>query len=289
VRPRNAEPRGAIAVAGAIVFAIAAAPADVRPAAVERALAEADQQFQQIRDLPVPAAPELAPDVTDPVFAFMVSMLDRDEYGSVYHEHFAKAVASSGRQSRIPHEVIRAVRRAPGLQAHSGWVRAEFTGALDVPVPYSILGYHPGSLQSSQVVTLEEWRIGRTLVPNVAVEGAPALELEDVTLWGVVDGEIWLDIDGWVDVLLGGRLDDTYVVGVALIRFRGERLALALGFNREGAGQSGVLDVRADKIRFPSPAELKVIARDLRGRVLQRLARRGIAAWMLPDGDVAPR
>ncbi len=262
---------------------------DARPAAIVRALGEADQRFQLVAELPALAVPPLAEDVTDPVFAYVVGLLDRGEYGSIAQQHFARAVAASGRKSRIPHQVIRGVWRAPGLQADAGWVRMEFTDRVNVPVPYNILGYHPGSLLSSPVVTLEEWRLGRTLVPNAAVKDGPPLELEDVTLWGIVDGQVWIDIDGWVDALLGGKLDDTYVVGVALFRFRGERLAIALGFNREGQGHSGVLDVRADKIRFPSPLELKVIASDLRSRVLQRLARRGIAAWVVPGEDARAR
>jgi hypothetical protein len=285
-RPRA---RRTLWIGTALAIALPALADEGQPAAIRRALAEADQQFAQLAELPVPANPALAEDVTDPVFAFMVGLLDRDEYGSVVQEHFARVIAATGRKSRIPHEVIVAVRRARGLQPRTGWVRAEFTGPLDVPVPYNILGYHPGSLVSSPAVTLEEWRVGRTLVPNPAAEGEPAFELEDLTLWGVVDGQIRIDIDGWVDALLGGKLDDTYIVGLALFRFRGERLAMALGFNREGMGQSGVLDVRADKIRFPAPMELKVIARDLRGRVLQRLARRGIAAWAAPAVAPGPR
>ncbi len=267
-----------------LVSASAAAPAAQRPAAVERALAEADQQFAQAPPLPVQAQAVLAADVTDPVFAYMIGLLDRDECGAVSQEHFAQAVAQSGRRSRIPHQLIRGLVRARGLHPRSGWVRAEFTGPLDVPVPYNILGYHPGTLLSSAVVTFEEWRIGRTLVPNILAEDAPPIEIDDLMLWGLVDGEIRMDIDGWVDALLGGKLDDTFVVGLALFRYRGERLALALGFNQEGEGRSGVLDVRGDKIRFPAPQELKVVARDLRGRVLQRLAQRGIPAW-LPPGD----
>lgn len=256
-----------------------------RPAANQRALEEADRQLAQVSALPLSTQPALAADVTDPVFAYMVGLLDHDQYGTVTQEHFAQAVSHSGRRSRIPHQLIHALARAQGTQPRSGWVRAEFTRPVDVAVPYSILGYHPGALISSPVVTFEEWRIGRTLVPNILVADAPPIEVDDLILWGVVDGQIRMDIDGWVDALLGGKLDDTYVVGLALFRYRGERLALALGFNQDGEGRSGVLDVHGDKIRFPAPPELKVIARDLRGRVLQRLAQRGIAAWVPPGSE----
>jgi hypothetical protein len=238
--------------------------------------------------LPVPDAPSLAEGVNDPVFAYLIGLHDRGIFGAVSRDHFDRATQQAGRRSRIPFELITGVVRAPGRQAGTGWVRMTFTGPLDVPVPYSLLGYHPGSLLGSPVVTLEEWQIGRTLVANVG-EGDPVLELEDLTLWGIVAGEVWIDIDGWVDRLMGGRVDDTFVVGLAIFRFQGARLAMALGFNRDGEGRSGALDLQADRLRFPAPPALKVIGRDLRGRVIQRLARRGIPAWLPPNGDPARR
>ncbi len=248
-----------------------------------RALAEAESWIARTHALPVPDAPSVASDVNDPVFAYMVGLLDRDIYGGVRREHFDQVVEHCGRPSRIPHELIEAVWRAAGAHGNSGWVRATFSQKLDVPVPYSILGYHPGSLLSSHCVTFEEWRLGRTRVPNPLDPDRPNLVLEDLTLWGIVDGEITIDIDGWVDALMGGRLDDTYIVGLALFRYEGERLAMALGFNDNGEGRSGALDVMADEIRFPSPPELKLIGRTLRGWILSRLARRGIPAWAPPQ------
>ena len=90
---------------------------------------------------------------------------------------------------------------------------------------------------------------------------------------------------GKQDRFLGGKLDDTYIVGLAIFRFRGQRLAMALGFSRNGQGRSGALDVTEDKLRFPSSRDLKVIGRELRRRVVLRLARKGVPAWVPPDRD----
>lgn len=249
-----------------------------RPPAIAR---EAPEDLARVERLPIPETPVLAPDVKDPVFSFMVGLLDRNLYGAVERAHFERAIEVAGRSSRIPCEFIRLVRRAPGRRGFN-WVSTSFTEALKVPVPYSILGYHPGSLLSSQDLLFAEWHMAGTHVNNPLATGPPYFELLDVALWGVVEGELRMDIDRWLDFMLGGKLDDTEIIGLALFRFRGVRYALALGFNDEGRGRSGALDLVKDEILYPNAKELKVIARDLRGRIIARLAKRGVIAWRPP-------
>ncbi len=248
----------------------------------EKMMVEADTCLARVELLPLPEQLFLATDVTDPVFGYLVGLLDRNIHGIIAGDHFEKAVEQSGRPSRIPHKLIREVRRAPGVRPTSGWIRASFTERLKVPVPYSILGYHPGSLISSQDVTFVEWQIPRAFIPNPFCEDRTTLEVENLTLWGIVAGEIILDIDGWLDALMGGKLDDTYIVGLAFFRFDGNRYAMALGLNEDGRGRSGALDVRTDKIRFPSTCELKAIGRELRRRLIRSLDRRGIPVCIPP-------
>ena len=267
---------------GVALLALTGAARAERSAAIARASREAAEDLARVRDLPISDSPLLAPDVKDPVFSFMVGLLDHDLCGAVCAPHFEQVIAAVGRPSRIPHDVIRSVRRGRGRRGHN-WVEARFTEALKLPVPYSILGYHPGSLVSSPNVLFAEWHLARTHVGNPLGPSPPYFELKDLTLWGLIEGEILLDIDGWLDFMLGGKLDDTRIIGLAIFRFRGVRYALALGFNDEGRGRSGVLDVAEDEIRYPSPTELKVIARDLRGRIVTRLAKQGIAAWQPPS------
>ncbi|MCK4305946.1 MAG: hypothetical protein KAY24_17035 [Candidatus Eisenbacteria sp.] len=251
--------------------------------ALERAMAEADSFLAQTAVLSIPDSLVLATDVTDPLLAFFVGLLDQELYGAITDTHMTRAVEQSRRKSRIPYEVILEVRRGPGLRHKSGWLKIRFTEPLKAPVPYSILGYHPGSVVSSQDVTFEEWQADKVFVPNPYDEGPDTFELTNLTLWGVIEGEILIDIDGWVDAFLGGKLDDTHIVALALFHFGGEQLAMSMGFSNEGRGRSGALDIKTDKIHFPSSNALKAIGRYLRGRVVRRLARRGIAAWTAPD------
>ncbi len=254
------------------------------PRGREAVLEEGEIRLSSVKPIPVPDRPYVPVDVRDPVFGYLAGLLEKGIYGVVVTEHLEVAERASHRRSSIPFGLVEEVRRAPGRPGGAGWARACFFERLKVPVPYSILSYHPGSLVSSAVVTFQEWHIPRTSVPHPDPAAPGPIRLEDVTLWAVIEGEIIIDIHGWVDAILGGKLDDTYVVGLALFRYQGERLAMAVGFNAEGKGRSGTLDLMTDKIRFPSPPELKAIGRDLRGRVVRHLARQGIPAW-IPPGE----
>lgn len=239
-------------------------------------LAEADT-------LPHPTDPYLASGVSDPIFAYLIGLLDRGIYGTVTETHLDRVLGATSGKSCIPHRLISESRRAAVTPGKRAWTSVTFAERLKVPIPYSILGYNPGSLVASQEVTLEETHFSRMRIPNPAQDGPPVIEISDLRLWALVDGEIVVDIDGWVDALLGGKLDDTYIVGLAIFWLQEKRFAMALGFNSEGVGRSGALDLESDRICFPSPIEIKAIGRCLRARVVRRLAEMGIPAWVPPE------
>ena len=75
------------------------------------------------------------------------------------------------------------------------------------------------------------------------------------------------DVDGWLDFVLGGALDDTEVRGLAVFGWKGRLYAIAVGFNREGRPRSGAFDFAEDKVLFPVPPELRAAARALRAQL----------------------
>lgn len=270
---------------GIAVAAIAGEPADSQRAKFE-------QRFQRewggrietalagAAPVVVPEHPVLPKDVKDGVFGYLVSLLDSGTYGHVSGAQITEVMKRSGRTSKIPYETIGEIRRAPAGPTGEGWVRVTFTEPLDVAVPYSILGYHPGSLNSSPRVTVHEWRASRSVISDPAGEMTSGVEVTDLTLWAIVEGRVVIDIDKLVDKLLGGSLDDTYVVGLAFFRYHGKAYAIALGYNGEGQPRSGALEMAEDEILFPTPRELKATARGLRARLVRHLADLGLPAWL---------
>jgi hypothetical protein len=198
-----------------------------------------------------------APDVKDPVFAYLVGLVDMNVYGRIERDALEGVVGHSQNKSRLPYHVLTFLTREP---EPSRTVTAAFEKPLRVPIPYEILTYNPGSLRATQEVILREYTLGDFLFE----EGGREERISDVHLFGVLEGTILVDVDGWLDRLVGGKLDDTRVTGLALFHYKGERFGLAMGYNDDWKGRSGLLSLREDKIRFPSPPVMKTAAWKLR-------------------------
>ena len=203
-------------------------------------------------------------EVRDRFFAYMIGLVQNDICGLVDSCDLASALADFKGKTSVPFERIQSIHRDcgdDGLSAGRGGaggrggasvrdVSIAFFGELKTPVPYDILGYHPGSVQASDTVRFREWHIPRR---TIRWTGREALELSDVYIFGIRQGWTVIDIDGWLDVLLGGSLDDTRIITLVLFKHDGDWHGLAAGFGRSGEGRSGVFNFAGNKILFPTP------------------------------------
>jgi hypothetical protein len=210
----------------------------------------------------------MAPDVKDPVFAVLVGLLRSDLHGVLTREQLERQLAKSGRETLLPYQHLHELRRTDAEEGALGRptaaVEADFEGPLVFPIPYRILWYHPGKIRASATCVFREWSFGSV---NLPYDPATPIELEDVHLFGLERGDVAVDIDGWLDFILGSALDDTEVNGVVIFRESGRDYGMAIGHNNKGESRSGVFDLAEDKIVFPVPAEMKLVARNMRRRL----------------------
>ncbi len=206
------------------------------------------------------AATAAGPEVRDPLFELFIALAEGDSLGVWEAPELAARVARSGRPTRLPLDRIRRVERlavADDAAAADGgprptrrW-RLGLDGDLDFPMPYSILGYHPGTLRLSREIVLSEWRPGDANLRLARDDSARVFPYAGIVCWRLDEGWLLLDADGLVDKLLGGALDDSWTEGLALGRLDGRLVGLALGLSREGRRLLGEFDFRADKV-FPN-------------------------------------
>lgn len=213
----------------------------------------------------------ITPGVRDPVFSVLIGLVESESFGNLTRDRLYEEIDRLGRPTKLPVEYLELIRRVPHPGRPHAQVRLVSPDGLDVPAPYRIIVYHPGRLWATPVVEFEEWYLGTISVedPWHRNEGAPVV-LEDVRLWGLRRGRLELDVDGWVDALLGSKLDDTRIVGFALFRHQGQLVGLAMGYNKEGKGRSGSFSFRDDRVNFPNPASYQIAAIYLRA-TLERL------------------
>lgn len=231
---------------------------------------------------PAPAANDT---IVEPFFAFVLERAENDSLGVWSGEDIAALGTAQGRSSRLPLDrLVTLERRRPSAGTegrHAGasvcaeWV-ITFDGPLDFPLPYSILGYHPGSLRAASSLVLAElapmdltlsWHEKRQVVRHSV--GA-------VRVFVFERGHVLLDADMVVDRLLGELLDDSWTVGFVTARDGARRLGLGVMLNRDGRPIYGEFDFARDRI-------------EVHGRPLAGALASASRRWLDPDHGPLPR
>ncbi|MFH1842580.1 MAG: hypothetical protein ABIF77_05190 [bacterium] len=227
-----------------LVFAQSAAHA--QPAAQAR---EADgTQGNANRDNPA---------IRDPFFEWIVGIIEDDELGTWNQTYIQAMIFHAGRESKLPLEhfisIVRREAAADEMERRRGvdvtriW-EITLTDNLKLSMPYSILGYHPGSLFLARNIRLSEWRLGNRDVHVVRDETTVPTSVTGLAVFRLDTGWVVLDVDGWLDRLLGKKLDDSWMVGFAVGRVGEEVKGLGMAESRQGRRLYGEIDFREDKI-----------------------------------------
>jgi hypothetical protein len=195
--------------------------------------------------------------VPDRFYSYLIGLVEANVCGVVDDVQLKRVLRERRGKTSIPFEKIKEIRRECVTGTTVRDVSIAFKGDLETPVPYSILGYHPGSVDASKTMRFLEWY---TPFEKIAVGGRESVELSQVSVFGVYEGWVIVDIDAWIDNLLGGLLDDTRIIVLVLFKYKGDWHALAAGYDRQGNGRSGIFNFKTNKILFPTPRELQALA-----------------------------
>jgi hypothetical protein len=230
------------------------------------------------------AVPAGGDTIVEPFFAFVLERSESDELGRWDGADVAAFATTRGRPSRLPVERLRSLERrrpqpgtaerSPGALVLAEWV-IDFEGPLEFPLPYSILGYHPGSLRLSRSLVLAE------LAPmDLTVRWREKRQQREVALGGVriyacESGYLLLDADAVVDRLLGELLDDSWTVGFVTARHGADRVGLGLMLGRDGRPIYGEFDFARDRI-------------EAHGRPLAGALASASRRWLDPAGGRLP-
>ncbi len=202
--------------------------------------------------LPEPTVERLPDEIRDPFFEFIVGIIEGDSLGVWTRADVEARVALTGRESRLPLERLTTLERShdpddPELRR----LRLELDAPLDLSVPWSILGYHPGSLHAAMAIEVIERRLPDGMLH--LRDGAGRRWASSIRVMMIETGHLILDADALVDRLLGAKLDDAWFTGFVLARVEpredeDELQGLAMGLSRKLRLLVGGIDFRRDKI-----------------------------------------
>jgi hypothetical protein len=278
--PRTARAAAALLLTGAILLAVAGPAAAGTDPAGDSSRGGAWNEF----GLPAAAAPARGDSIVEPFFAFVLDQAAADSLGLWRTAALKAYAAARGTPSRLPVEHLVSLERRrpapgsegryPGARVAAEWVLA-FDDRLSFPLPYSLLGYHPGSLRLASTLVLAElapvdltlsWRVKR---------GREQHPVKQVRVFVCERGYMLLDADAFVDHLLGDLLDDAWTVGFATARDGDHWLAISLMLGREGRAMYGEFDLARDRI-------------EPHGRPLAEALAAAARRWQEPFADRLP-
>jgi hypothetical protein len=79
-------------------------------------------------------------------------------------------------------------------------------------------------------------------------KGIQVIPVTNLTVFRLDSGWIVMDVDGWLDRVLGGKVDDCWTQGFAICRHNGKARGLALSQNRDLRPRSGEIDFATNQI-----------------------------------------
>lgn len=225
------------------------------------------------------------PEIREPFFAFLVGLAEGDSLGAWSGADIDSFAQRRGTPSRFPVDLVgEVVRRRPLPAEQASWpvaaVKAVWeitlTENLDRPLPYNILGYHPGSLRVSRRLLLTETGAG-TLAAH---QGDQVFVFGRVTMLRLDEGHVILDVDGLVDRLLGKSLDDAATVGFVLARQDSTLLGVAVSLGRNQRRIYGEFDFRRDEILPHGRPAAQALSSACRRRMLEGHTGPPLGAWV---------
>ncbi|MDD5718181.1 MAG: hypothetical protein PHQ53_00665 [Candidatus Krumholzibacteria bacterium] len=207
----------------------------------------------------IPDMTRLRDQVHEPFFAFFFIMTDRDSLGTWTPADLLAFADAWGQPSVFPlatcleslaREAVPAgeVERRRGVDCARRWVIRLQPPRLDLPMPYSILGYRPGTLSFDGPLVLREWRLGERELNLTVDDQDYEFTISGMTIFQLAAGWIILDVDAWLDSLLGKNLDDAATEGFIVGRVGADVVGVGNSFGRTGRRIFGELDFRTGKV-----------------------------------------
>lgn len=232
--------------------------------------------------------------VRDPLFAFVFTMVEHDSLGHWTADDLLTFAEAWGEPSAFPlAEHLESLSREPlpggevltheGVHCHRRWTVRLRPARLDIPMPYSILGYRPGKLSFETPLVLHEWPLGARALDISAEDATRRYQVEALTVFQIVNGWIILDVDAWLDALLGKAADDALMQGFVVGWVDGELVGVGNSAGRRGRRILGELDFRSGEVKAhgrPAARGLSAEARTWTGGSGEAVR----ALWLRYDG-----
>jgi hypothetical protein len=161
----------------------------------------------------------------------------------------------------VPFDLITRFSQTADPDTGERLISLDFVRDVVIPVPFSLLFYHPGSIYAAHHVGFTVHR--STWVDPDAGQDSPLREGPVYSL-DLTEGSILVDIDDWLEALFSASLEDAWINAIVFFRWHGDWIGMLAGTGRRTRRVlRAYFDFTRNAIVFPVPASLNSAGREL--------------------------
>ena len=186
--------------------------------------------------------------VKDTFFAYVLGIIQTGVEVDIDNAGMRDILTEFKSTLKLPFDLVTRVTQHTTDQSTA--IGLDFDADVSIPIPFALLGYHPGSIKSSADLI---FGVTKTVYrePGASAPTSPVFSLT------LQQGSVLVDVDDWLEALFPSMLEDTWVHHLIFFLWHGQWVGLL-----EGRGQRDNREMRAyfnftaNRILFPIPAEL---------------------------------
>jgi hypothetical protein len=188
--------------------------------------------------------------VKDTFFAYVIGILQAGIEVDIDNAGMREILTEFKSAMSFPFDLIARVTQHEDGQTGERRIGLDFSHDVDIPIPFALLFYHPGSITAGTSIRFDVRRStyqapGGTTPPDVVYDLA------------LVEGWMLVDIDSWLEVILSAYLEDVWIQHIVFLTMDGDWMGML-----EGTGKRTERVLRAyfnfthNRIVFPIPVAL---------------------------------
>jgi hypothetical protein len=195
-------------------------------------------------------------EVRDTFFAYVMGIITAGLEVDVDNAQMLEILTEFKSTLAVPFDLIDRVTQHTEAETGARTIGLEFTRDVVIPIPFALLWYHPGTIESERDLI---WKVNRAVFNSGTAEGL--VTVFDLVLW---KGSVQVNIDDWLEALFSASLEDTWIHHIIFFRWKGDWIGLLEGAGRRtGRVLRAYFDFTKNTILFPAPADLEKAGRAL--------------------------
>ncbi len=196
-------------------------------------------------------------EVKDTFFAYVLGIIRSGAEVDMDNEQMRAILVEFKSTLNVPFDLIARVIQHGDPETGVTSIELDFQRDVIIPVPFSILWYHPGNITSTRALVFEV-RKSRGADPDPALGDTPVYDL------ALTQGQVLVDIDAWLEALFSAHIEDTVIRHIVFFKWQGDWMGLLQGKAvRSGKSKRAYFDFTRNAIMFPAPEALDDLGREL--------------------------